>query len=1475
MKLKGILLSLALLCLIPGGTSNPQCTFSIPALLKSGEESEMCLEIQNHKEPVKVDIVLEVTGVNYTGVNYTVINQEIPVEDTFNCYKFKVPAITRPAPVFLLISAAATNFDYTERRDVVVAPTGNIVILQIERSIFKPGQTAHFNLIVLDNNLQPVDDTVIMIYVHMALLFYCIQDPAENNLYQWKNLQTMNSILSLSFDILPDSQLGYYTILVDRETRGSVSKAFQVDDYTLPNYVVQLLAPNTITILDKFMEYTVTCTYTYGEPLAGIISGKICRPPLNYYPGNACNRNPDGLCSFVTGELDSNGTYTGKLDLTNFQLDRSGNAMGLTMQMTVTELGSEIQATESRYISITSQLGRVTFNHENMDQSFKPGLPYFAQATVVDGLGNPLSNQPIELQVNGVTVSNLTSDANGKVQDFIDTTALDQSTTGIQVIYKYSEQCYDSTYLVPSYSNDYFSITRSYSRSGSFVHIEGPKEELQCGQTYTLIVKYIFSQSGLQEGQTSVNWNYMAMSKTKIINYGTVPTDLSNSLKGEFSVSQEVTSDHAPVIAFIVYCRLTEEIVAHTIKLNTEKCFKNKISMDFSEKRGTPNSIVNVNITTSPHSMCAMRIYDASLGLLAPDQPVTAAMVYDSLMYTSLTGYSLAGFSVEPSMPPCIDPNIQLKVNGLYYVPTEFPNEVDAYQQLSSCGMLMITNVSLSQPRLCGGRFSFGGGRPLPVFGSTVELNSVAFAREPGMVFEEVSDNSGGAPTTISSTRNFFPAVWFFNVTSTGESGSESLPLKVPGTITRWEGDMLCWNSGDGFGITKNPANFTSFQEFFASCSLPYSIVRTETLIARVVVFNYLPKCMKVNAEIQPSENYTTERIDGNNGQCICAGQRAVFSFALKAKLIGVMPISITAETVHIGDTCDGSADQNEPRREDTIQQSIIVEPEGIYHEETQSLLLCPKESSLETEVKIPPLENAVEGTKSVKIGVMGNLLGRSLEYPESMIREPTGCGEQIHGTLAPLPLIYDFLNETGRLTEDMSAKLKLFMRIGYMRLLPVRNRNGGFSVFPNGEVNTLLTVLILDTMQAIKKHVDVDVDGIINQGLVFLERRLDKNTGAFKSQGTMFNNGLTSGSDDVPFTAIVVTILLRSIYAATATLLRPSMNYLEAASQTEQDVYTIALLFRVFRMVGNEERSTAMWAKLNERKIEMDGSIHWEHLNKPSQPRPYVFWRTASSTAIEITALVLSGLAMTKSPTPKEHSLMAQTCLWLVQQQNAYGSYSTTKDTAVAIGALTDYSKLVYQKDASNTVDVKCGDDVTMFNLKPGNRDSMQTKTLPNIPETCKITANGNGCVLVQTTMSFNVPVNEEDSAFRISVYSPPESCVNGVATTIPLYMNISYNGPRNETNMVLAQIAMPSGYTPEQKSLQELKSKVPKVEMKNNYVYIYLNSVPSGITVPLQLILKMGQRVQNMQQKYIYLWDYYEKAENSLAVIHHPCSL
>ncbi|XP_075468949.1 ovostatin-like [Ascaphus truei] len=1437
MCLRRLLLSVSLLCLIAGGRSDPQYALSVPSMLKSGEITTACVNLVDHGEPLNLNVLLE-----YKGENTTIFNEQVPATNTFKCSDFQVPTVPVAVPVFITFEATGQRIQHLERRSVVIDVMKDVYLIQLDKPVYKKGQKVRIRLISLNSKLQPVPTKYSVIY---------ISDPSRSRMTQWQNQKSERGIVVLEFQLISEATLGSYSITAEIASVGSVIQGFTVEEYVLPRFSVSLGIPTVITILDQSISYNVTAKYTYDQGVPGLLSGRLCRKYNTYYPGNSCNRNPDGICVSITGKLGSDGTFSGTTDLTQFQLERSGLQMSFNFDFTVIEEGTGIQVTESQYVRISSQIARIDFDYQDMEQHYKRGIPYLVTLILKDANEKPISNEIIELQVNGKVVQNLTTNAEGRAEYEIDTSNFVQTQLVIQANYKNGERCFDSGWLSPVYSNAYRSVPRFYSWTGSFVDVRPLHGELSCGQRYNTRVLYSLSRNGVGEGVRTATFYYLVMSKAKIVNSGEQRVDLSSSLRGELSISFTVGSDFAPGAKLIVYSILQTEVIADSVHLNIEKCFKNKVSLNFSVDQGAPGSSVDLQLTAASSSLCGLRVIDSSLLLLNQNQQLTAESVYNSLRYLSLNGYYVAGFNVELPAPPCIDPNEQIFYNGLYYQPVSYYGEGDTNDVFRSAGLVFSTNATLRKPEVC-------------------QLMFESFTMD--FVSEKTARNGG----EITTVRKFFPEVWNFNLTTISESGSLAISQVVPDTITQWQGSMFCVSEEEGFGMTRYPANFTAFMPFFVEVSLPYSFVRGETLIMKAFVSNYMKQCMKVKVTLRNSDTFSAVLKEGDPNMCVCSGQRASYSWSIKAKSLGVISFSVTAETTHIGATCDGPPDSSQPPRKDTVEQTVIVEAEGIEKEITYSSLVCVEDTDSVFPISITPSVNTVQDSAKAHVTVIGDLLGHAVNNPESLIQMPTGCGEQNLATLMPIPFVLKYLNCTGQLTAEIKDRAVGFMSNGYIKQLGYRHSDGSFSAFgaSHSQGSAWLTALTFWTFEQLKPYTFVDPN-VQNRALIYLERLQNLKSGCFKPTGTLFNSALKGGAEnDISFTAYVVAILLQSDYPGGQTLLRSALRCLDAASGSQQSLYNRALMFYAYRVAGNYEKSNALFEQLRAEATSTDGTVHWERKVKPDLEKVPFFYAPYASADIEITAYILLGLTKGPSSSPQDKTYMAQITLWLARQQNSNGGYRSTADTVVVLQALAGYGCLVYKENANNQVRVSAQNAViAQFNVDSSNRLVVQREALPTASGDYSFSVTGSGCCLVQTTVRYNIPVPKVNSAFSLSVNTSSESCVNDVAYTFTISIQVSYHGSRNQSNMAIIDLKMLSGYTADYGSIRELRKKVSKVDEKNNHLYVYLDSVSSE-TTSYSLKVEMGSRVQNFQPSFVKMYDYYETDENGVAELKHPCS-
>ncbi|KAM4034351.1 ovostatin-like [Anomaloglossus baeobatrachus] len=1436
-----LLLCAALLSLVIGATADPQYVLSTPAMLVSGDTGKACMILVGITEPLDVFIVLE-----YNGRNTTIIQQDVAGPKYSQCGDFKVPTVPSAVPVAIIFSAIGKNTDLRDRKSVVINSASTSCMYQMDKPVYKPGQSVQFRILCLDAQLKPVNEKFTAVY---------LQDPTRTKIAQWLLPESKHGVVSLNFKLIKDAPVGSYSILAERESGYPLSQGFSAAEYVLPRFKVDVASPRTVSMTEKVVNFKVSVMYTYGEPVAGSVTVRYCTQPQYYGRKQNCFGGQGEKCADMIGELGPDGTYNGVIDLYSSVMT-SARGRSFNLQVTFTEAGTGIQATKSRYVWVTSQPSSINLDYDAKGQYYKRGLDYPVVAKLVDENDQPMVGQEIEVQVDNGEPAKVITDSDGRVVHKIDTSNMVAENFTVKVSYTNPNQCYYSEWSDKDYPSVEYTAYRFYSFSGSFLQMSRPKGEIICGQRHSIDVSYIISPEGAKENTATIY--YLVMSKSLIVQSGQKDVDLSSERKGSFPLDILVTADMAPSAHLVIYSILENEMIAETMNLNIEKCFKNQVSMAFSSEKGSPGSTVDVLLSADPNSFCALRVIDSSLLILNPYEQFSADRVYNSRRYYYY-GYNVAGYDVEDPAPPCEDPNRLIFHNGSYYLPVSSSSEGDSYNKLKSVGLLVGTSLRLRKPEVC-------------------DKNPQSPQIAVPMARENLDASPAGScrSATIESVRTDFSETFLWVMVPLDTEGRATLSETVPDTITKWQGTAFCTSEETGFGMTRYSANYTAFLPFFMELSLPYSFIRGETLVLTGVVRNYMEQCVKVQVTLENTNEFTAELKNGEQGACICADGRASYTWEVQANIIGQLSFTASAATTHIGTTCDGPNDPDQPPRKDTVVQPVIVEPEGIPQERTSSNLVFVKNENVQVPIRIALPENVVPDASTAHVTAAGDMFGIPARSLDDMVQKPYGCGEQNLGRMAPIPSVISYLNHTGQLTDPTYQKAKGYLSEGYYRQLSFLSGRA-YKLFPSSrDVNSILTVACLKILEQAKKHIYVD-EKLQQRTLIWLENSQRLDNGCFKSQGRSFTVQDSDSDPDLYFTAYVAVTLLESEYSLGTTLLTGAMECLKNASQSEQTTYDQSIMLYAFTLAQLPEYSEPLLQSLMKKAKEEGGTIYWERENAPARKAVPFFLPPYSSPEVETTSYMLLSMAATPSITQERLTKMAQICMWLVRHQNSHGGFYSTWDTAVAMQAMAEFAKLLYVPNSQQTVVVQKGNgNVATFNLNKDNRLVVQREALPETNGDYVMDVSGNGWCMLQTTVKYYIPVPKENSAFALSISAIADDCTNGVAYSFNLNFKLSYNGAHNDSNMALIKARLLSGYSADLASLNKLVADktISKFEQSPKEVIMYIEKVTKDQPMDFSVKALMGQRVLNVKSSSAMVYSYYEEEENGYASYELHCA-
>ncbi|KAK6295809.1 hypothetical protein J4Q44_G00335220 [Coregonus suidteri] len=947
-----------------------------------------------------------------------------------------------------------------------------MTFVQTDKPIYNPGQTVNFRVITLDTSFSPVNQLYNVVE---------LEDVHHNRIGQWVNTTSSGNILQLSHPLNSEARVGSYTIVV-WIGENKISHHFKVEKYVLPKFEIKINLTDEISIVQEEYKVKVCATYTYGQPVPGKAEVQLCRPLRNnvLIPIIIDEKNPQGVpdytppCHKESIEMDQTGCASHVFNISIFTKNAGQKMLidKLSFNATVEEEGTGITQSKKKHIGLSYVIGKLTF--VDTPKIYEHGAIIEGKINVVHYNNTPFSDMLVYLlEKKGWSshrLQNLTTDSHGIASFSLNTTSMPKE--NINLIVSNTPQMENTRYGVPYFNRGQHILsliqpTAPHSKTSSSLAIQKMEKPLACGEEVSITIQYAIVGETVPKG--SVDVIYLALSRGAIVQHGHMKVTVqqgSPGTEGEVNLKLAVVPEMAPVIQVLVYSMLpSETVIAHSMNFPTEKCFRHKVSVEFSPSKAVPGEENTLQLSAQPGSLCGLSAVDKSVHIMEPGKRLDVDKIF-ALLPVKETTY--IPYELE-------DPVACLRVRPRRYV-MPFPNgpseeKNHPHEVFQKLGLKLATNLVLRVP-FC---LSYKGRQYYQPYGYTPYSMTMSRLRPgaAGLGFPQtglhgapsVGFGAAPPPPPIETVRTFFPETWIWDLVEVGESGSADVFLTVPDTITTWETEAFCLAPG-GFGLAP-PVEITVFQPFFLELTLPYSILRGEHFELKASVFNYLSKCIMVSVIPAHSLDYTLTSL--NNVQyssCLCANGQKTFSWTIAPSVLGVVNVTVSAEAVQSHIACNNEIVNVPDRgRIDTVTQSLLVKAEGTEKTDTYNWLLCPTGETLTEEVELQLPKNVVDGSDRISLSVLGDILGRALKNLDGLLKMPYGCGEQNMALLAPNIYILEYLRNTEQLTPAIRDKATKFLTSGYQRQLNYKHFDGAYSTFGQGSGNTWADCFCLEIL--------------------------------------------------------------------------------------------------------------------------------------------------------------------------------------------------------------------------------------------------------------------------------------------------------------------------------------------------------------------------------------------------------------------------
>ncbi|XP_036829670.1 alpha-2-macroglobulin-like isoform X1 [Oncorhynchus mykiss] len=1438
-------------------TPRPVYMVAVPAVIQAGSEAKLCASLLQPNETLVMTVSLMADG-----QNKRLLHQSSD-QEFHRCVQFQAPRVNSDKVQNFKVEVRGETFLSTEERRVMIKPYSPMTFIQTDKPIYKPGQTVLFRVVTLDTHFSPVNQLYNIVE---------LEDVNHNRIGQWVNTTSSGNILQLSHPLNSEAPVGSYTIVVWIGGE-KIYHNFKVEQYVLPKFEINMNLTDKISVVQEEYEVKVCAEYTYGQPVPGKAGVKLCRPLVDnaVIPITVDERNPQGVpdytppCHKESIEMDHTGCASYVFNMALFTKNAGEKLLGdvFSFHAEVQEEGTGITLSEERNVELSYVIGEFTF--VDTPQIYEHGSIIEGKINAVRFNNTPISDMLVYLfEEKGwssyLRLQNLTTDSRGIARFSVNTTSLPKE--NINLVVSDTPQVEYPGYRVPYFNRGQHLLSLIQPaapdiKPSSSLAIQKVETPLACGQAVSITIRYAIVGETVPKGSVAVL--YLALSRGVIVQHGhinvTVQQD-SPVAEGDVTLTLAVVPEMAPVVQLLVYSMLpSETVIAHSMNFPTEKCFRNKVLVEFSPSNAVPGEENTLHLSARPGSLCGLGAVDQSVGIMEPGKRLDADKIFNLLPVKETT---YVPYELEDPVA-CLRVRPRRSIIPHPYGPSEQTN--DPYAVFQTLGLKLATNLDI-RVRSC---LSYQGNQ---YYRSYVAYSLMARPGSAGPRLEMAVAGGLAAPPPppIQTVRTFFPETWIWDLVEVGESGSLDVPLTVPDTITTWETEVFCL-APSGFGLAPL-VELTVFQPFFLELTLPYSVIRGEHFELKATVFNYLSKCIMVSVTPALSSDYTlTPLRDVQDSSCLCANGRKTFSWTLAPSVLGVLNVSVSAAAVRSQTACDnGVVNVPERGRVDTVTRSLLVKAEGTEKSHTYNWLLCPTGEALTEEVELQLPQNVVDGSARISLSVLGDILGRALNNLDGLLQMPYGCGEQNMALLSPNIYILEYLRNTEQLTPAILEKATKFLTSGYQRQLNYKNADGAYSTFGQGLGNTWLTAFVLRSFGKAQSFIYVD-PATMEQSKTWLERQQGQR-GCFRTLGKLLNNRIKGGvTDEVTLTAYITASMLELNMSVTDHVVDHSLSCLKNSTSDLSNTYATALLAYTFTLAGDMETRARLLQHLDTISFQEGGLLHWSQSSSETSP----------SLEVEISSYVLLASLSASSRSTSDLGYASRIVRWLVRQQNAYGGFSSTQDTVVALQALALYSTRVFSRGGASTVTVRSpSGDRCLFHVNQNNKLLYQERALQDTEGKYSVEVQGSACASVQVVLRYNVPSPTRRTTLSIQVTPEVDCNRKSLRPRVTLKLQSRYHGKELTTNMIIVDLKMLSGFSPDPDSLGRLRgsSQVDRVDIKDDHVLMYLTELTSLLPFHITLDIIQEFPVQNLKPAVVKIYDYYQPSDKAETEYVFPCN-
>ena len=488
-------------------------------------------------------------------------------------------------------------------------------------------------------------------------------------------------------------------------------------------------------------------------------------------------------------------------------------------------------------------------------------------------------------------------------------------------------------------------------------------------------------------------------------------------------------------------------------------------------------------------------------------------------------------------------------------------------------------------------------------------------AAAPVVNFTDVQElQKQGSPMEVIVRHDFRSTAFWKPDVITGANGTATVTFDYPEALTEWRATARAVTADSKVGMAS--ATSHTNQPLIVRLQAPRFFVVGDRSTVSAVINNNTDAAVSVT----PSLEATGVRVlsDAQSLDVPAHGE-ARADWTIAAEQTGTAKLRVSGRSLREGDAMEKSFTVYEHGIDKLVAKSGRIRESGDIH------------------LDLPSARRAT----SLTVRITPSLAGAMFDALPYLIEYPYGCTEQTMSRFLPAAIVARV--KSGRQLEKLPYVTKESLR----RLYDFQHPDGGWGWWKDDQSQTFMTAYVLWGF-AVAKEGEIAIDeAAANRGAKWLDDHLVESEDDPNGQAWMLH-ALASW---------------RRVTHASAT--EPERRALDNvwSHREKLSAYSRALLALAAHDFGDKSRADVLVRNL-ENGVRIDGdTAHWGASD---------FWWHWYDGPVETTSFVLQALVQIDP----QNKLVEPAMLWLVKNRRG-ARWNNTRDTAIAILALTDYLRV------------------------------------------------------------------------------------------------------------------------------------------------------------------------------------------------------